>query len=198
MTKPTIKQLWEAMTQDERNDACLIALVPGDGVSPRIQSQILEALAEKMHFRLVTLQKKRPEENAVFLRRWIGSRELSVFWDDLVRAWLLQRHRPMIQRFLDAAGIQHNQGFVTENSPEPSCDSLVGGLRALESEHRPRECAVYISYLLLFGDEFWSELQRAVDASGLDLAACLAAAPEGVAARPEPAVPPCAKVRVRE
>lgn len=190
MTKLTVKQLWEAMTQDERNDACLCALVPGDGVSPRICAQILEALAEKMHFRLATLQKKRPEENAVFLRRWIGSRELSVFWDDLIRAWLLQRHRPMIQKFLDATGIQHNQALVTEESPEPSCGSLVGGLRAAESERRPREFAIYIGYLLLFGDEFWAQLAQAVDTSGLDLAACLASVPEGIATRPEPTAPP--------
>ena len=58
----------------------------------------------------------------------------------LLVSYHLAHQRPMMAAFLDAIGLAHDNGLITEDPPEPiSAEKIAAGEKALASPIRPKQ-----------------------------------------------------------
>ncbi len=178
MSHLTLQLLWTALTSVEKDEACLAFWEAKDTIIKQSHIPILQKLSTQLRFRLVFLQKKKPQERSVFLRRFIDKPDFHKFHDDILRAWLLARKGALLARFLDAQSMKHTDGLIDDAVPPPAVDSLRGGIKTILGEFPSKDIALYLGYLLLFGGDYWAALPEAVAAEGLDLGMLLTKKPE--------------------
>jgi hypothetical protein len=81
----------------------------------------------------------------------------------LLVAYHLASQRPMLARFLDLLGIQHENGLITQEQvtapPEPRLDEAA---RALSSEFPREDVELYFATLVSQDPDTWSRLERHV------------------------------------
>ena len=74
----------------------------------------LAAVADARKLRPVFLERQpRPQRNATMLAT-LTRPALDLVAGNLLRSWLLKKHRPMLADFLDALGIPHQDGVVED------------------------------------------------------------------------------------
>src|SRR3974377_1551921 len=74
----------------------------------------LSAVAEARKLRPVFLERQpRPQRHAAMLAT-LSRPALDLVAGNLIRAWLLKKHKQMLVDFLDALGIPHQEGVVEE------------------------------------------------------------------------------------
>ena len=164
-----VRDLWQSLSPEEIEDACRCLLEPIEESGKKPRTQVLEALATALRFRPIFLQRKPAAENLPLLLKRIGSREFERFHDDVIRAWLVHRHRPMLAAFLEASGLPQKNGFVEGEPPEPTVAQFEAGIAVLLTKFRPREAGLYLGYLLLFGGEFWSAMSAALSGKQIQI-----------------------------
>lgn len=80
----------------------------------------------------------------------------------LLVSYHLQHQRPMMGRFLDALGIAHDEGLITEESPaKPSTEKLAEARAALAAEFPEDDVTRYFWTLRWQDPETWGELDPA-------------------------------------
>jgi hypothetical protein len=78
----------------------------------------------------------------------------------LLIAYHLDQQRPMMAAFLDALGIPHEDGLITEESPAaPAPEKLDEAVKALASQFPQADVARYFWTLLWQDPETWSGLE---------------------------------------
>jgi len=89
-------------------------------------------LATRRRLRPVFVERKpRPERNA-WLAGALSRKESDDAAREILQAWLLGAHRPMICAFLDALGVKHDgQGLLDELPPQPPAGRLAGAIDAI-------------------------------------------------------------------
>ena len=79
----------------------------------------------------------------------------------LLIAYHLDQQRPMMGAFLDALGIAHDQGLITEESPSaPTPEKLDEAAKTLATQYPKDDVARYFWTLLWQDPETWSGLQN--------------------------------------
>ncbi|MEN9678366.1 MAG: hypothetical protein RIS76_4262 [Verrucomicrobiota bacterium] len=187
-----LKDLWRGLSAEEIEDGCRCLLESTEESGRKPRSLVLEALAKALRFRPSFLQRKPATENLPLLLKRIGAREFERFHDDVIRAWLVHRHRPMLAAFLEASRLPQKNGFVDGEPAEPTAAQFEVGITVLLAKFKPRDAGLYLGYLLLFGGEFWSALSPALSNKQIQIAQLLR--PEQSSALPKvapaPAEPP--------
>jgi hypothetical protein len=78
----------------------------------------------------------------------------------LLVAYHLHHQRPMMGRFLDLLGIPHEEGLITEESPDaPAPEKLDEAAKALAAEFPAADVSLYFWTLLWQDPETWGGLQ---------------------------------------
>lgn len=78
----------------------------------------------------------------------------------LLVSYHLQHQRPMMGRFLDLLGIKHEEGLISDESPEaPAADKLDEAVTALASEFPKDDVSRYLWTLLWQDPETWGGLR---------------------------------------
>jgi hypothetical protein len=78
----------------------------------------------------------------------------------LLVAYHLHHQRPMMGRFLDLLGIPHEEGLITEESPDaPAPEKLDEAATALAAEFPAADVSLYFWTLLWQDPETWGGLQ---------------------------------------
>ncbi|MCS7063222.1 MAG: hypothetical protein NZM04_04115 [Methylacidiphilales bacterium] len=132
-------------------------------------NKVLRQLAEVWHFRLVFLERRTVEENAVLLKKQIKRREFEWLQEYIVRGYLIEHQRVILKGFLDGCGIPNKDGFVEGDDVTATTDQFVRGLDAVLGRYEPRVLGVYLGYLLLCGGDFFVELRRALEVKGIEV-----------------------------
>ena len=71
----------------------------------------------------------------------------------------------MMGEFLDALGIAHENGLITEeNVPKPDRERLKAAVAQLASSHPPEDVALYLSTLVSQDPDTWGDLAVAAEA----------------------------------
>lgn len=174
----TYLEIWRSLTAAERARACAAFLGASDEISRQVRPAVLLALATAMHFREKFLKQQPAAKQAEWLAARAVGPAFRAHHDGFLRAWLLQEHAAMIERFLDVQGIPHS-GCMLEGDPaDLGADSLAKGIAAIREQWGDRRSAIYLAFLLAEGaPEPWTALPAALDASGLRPAEALAAPP---------------------
>jgi len=78
----------------------------------------------------------------------------------LLVAYHLEHQRPMMGAFLDALGIEHEDGLIKEETPKtPDADTLEKGVTALVAAYPKADVARYFWTLLWQDPDTWGGLQ---------------------------------------
>jgi hypothetical protein len=82
---------------------------------------------------------------------------------NVIRAWLLKKHKQMLIDFLDALGIANEEGVV-EHLPATMDDAKVRtGVEALLAKHPPEAVAVYLHAFNEMNEVEWPNLKAMLD-----------------------------------
>lgn len=148
-------RLWRRLPLERRIDAA--ALFWDDEQSEEQQVEAVAAIANRMKFRPRSVIGLAPERRAKYLA------QLPTVSDAIAARALvsyhLERQRPMMAAFLDALGIAHDNGLISEeNVAKPDEDKLKAAAVELASKFDRNDVAVYLSTLVSQDPETWGGL----------------------------------------
>jgi hypothetical protein len=82
---------------------------------------------------------------------------------NLIRAWLLKKHKQMLIDFLDALGITHDGGVVDQLPPTMDDAKLRAAVDGLLAKHPPEAVAVYLHAFNDMNEVEWPNLKTMLD-----------------------------------
>lgn len=151
--------LWKAMPMEKRVRAA--DAFWRDTESPDIAMQQAEAMmliARRLNFRLKSVQGLSIERRASQLAHVadvsepIASRALI--------AYHFQTMRPLMAAFLDALGIAHENGLISEeNVTAPGRDKLVAAVKTIAPSFPADDIDLYLRTLTALDPDTWGELE---------------------------------------
>jgi len=156
-------QLWKGMPSEKRVAAA--EAFWRDTESQDIQAQHAEALvalAKRLNFRMRTLQTLPVERRAKHLA------QLGEVSDPIATRALIAYHfatkRELMGAFLDALGIAHEDGLITEEQVgPPSAERLTAAREALKASFDAADIDLYLRTLASLDGETWAQLVDVLD-----------------------------------
>jgi len=88
----------------------------------------------------------------------LGRPQFALAADTLLRYWLLKKHVAMVTGFLDALGIQHEEGAVTDLPKSVEDTALKNAVEALLAKHPHDVVAVYLTAFNSMNGQTWPNL----------------------------------------
>jgi hypothetical protein len=123
----------------------------------------LGAVADARKLRPVFLERQpRPQRHATMLAT-LSRPALDLVAGNLLRTWLLKKHKQMLADFLDALGIPHQEGVV-EDLPAAMDDAKIrAAVDTLLSKHPPEVVAVYLHAFSEMNTVGWPPLKTMLE-----------------------------------
>src|SRR4051812_20942928 len=148
-------KLWKKLSAERRMAAA--ELFWSDEQSTEQQIEAVGALATHMKFRPKSVIALPIERKAKYLAT------LPAISDTVAARALinyhLDRQRPMMGAFLDAIGIAHENGLISEeNVAKPSADKLKAAAAELSSKYAAEDVTLYFSTLVSQDPDTWGGL----------------------------------------
>lgn len=88
---------------------------------------------------------------------------LDLVTGNLIRAWLLKKHKQMLVDFLDALGIPHEEGVVEDLPKEMDEAKVRSAVDGLLAKHPPEAVAVYLHAFSDMNEVEWPCLKALLD-----------------------------------
>lgn len=157
-------RIWKALSPETRHEAAQAFWQ--DDESPDIQLQQMEALAaiaRRLNFRLKSVQSFSPERRAAALAKMtdvsdgIATRALVAFH--------FAHRRELMAAFLDALGVEHEDGLIAseEGIPAPEPDALGRAVETLRAAFADEDVTVYLRTLVALDEDTWKHLGGMVE-----------------------------------
>jgi hypothetical protein len=123
----------------------------------------LGAVAEARRLRPVFLERQpRPQRHAAMLAT-LARPALDMVAANLIRTWLLKKHKQMLTDFLDALGIAHQDGVVEDLPPAMDDAKIHAAVEALLAKHPPEAVAVYLNAFNEMNEVEWPSLKTMLE-----------------------------------
>ena len=123
----------------------------------------LGAVAEARKLRPVFLERQpRPQRHAAMLAT-LARPALDMVAANLIRTWLLKKHKQMLTDFLDALGIAHQEGVVEDLPPTMDDAKVRAAGDALLAKHPPEAVAVYLNAFNEMNEVEWPSLKTMLE-----------------------------------
>jgi hypothetical protein len=156
-------RLWKRMPVEKRLDAA--QLFWADEQSTDQQVEAIATLASHMKFRTKSVVSLPVERKAKYL---VGLPSVS---DSIAARALvnyhLARQRPMMAAFLDALGITHEEGLISEeNVTAPDAAKMSEAAAELASKYPAEDVSLYFSTLVSQDPETWAPLVEMPQTTG--------------------------------
>ena len=148
-------KLWRRLPLERRVDAA--DLFWNDEHSADQQMEAVASIATHMKFRARSVLTLAPEKRAKYLAQLPNISD-SIAARALVN-YHLERQRPMMGAFLDALGIAHENGLISEeNVPKPESDKVKAAAKELSSKYPSDDVSLYLATLVSQDPETWEAL----------------------------------------
>src|ERR1017187_2169364 len=123
----------------------------------------LGSVAEARELRPIFLERQpRPQRHATMLAT-LTRPALELVTGNLIRSWLLKKHKQMLADFLDALAIPHQEGVV-ENLPATMDDTkLRAAVDVLLAKYPPEAVAVYLNAFNDMNEAEWPNLKTMLE-----------------------------------
>jgi hypothetical protein len=162
MDRPS--EIWKRMPLDKRVLAAEAFWLDRD--SPDVEVQQMEAtaaLARRLNFRARSVQALPVDRRARHLA------QLSDLGDTVATRALIAYHfshqRPLMAAFLDALGIRHEEGLITEDEVvPPDGQRLAGAVETVRSSFDRGDVDLYLRTLTALDGGTWVNLGAVIDA----------------------------------
>jgi hypothetical protein len=123
----------------------------------------LGAVAEARKLRPVFLERQpRPQRHAAMLAT-LARPSLDMVTANLLRTWLLKKHKQMLTDFLDALGIAHQEGVVEDLPPAMDDAKVRAAVDGLLAKHPPEAVAVYLHAFNQMNEVEWPSLKTMLE-----------------------------------
>jgi len=120
----------------------------------------IDVVAQSRKVRPVFLERQPRTERHATMRSVFSRSSNSLAADNLIRNWLLKKHKALLIDFLDSLGIKHDNGVV-EKVPETMDNTkLKQAVDHLLAKHPPEVVALYLHAFNGMDDAKWSNLEE--------------------------------------
>jgi hypothetical protein len=120
----------------------------------------VDLVAQARKVRHVFLERQPRAERHATMRSVFARSNNSLAADNLIRNWLLKKHKSLLTDFLDSLGIKHENGVV-ETVPKSMDDAkLKQAIDSLLAKHPPEVVALYLHAFNGMDDAKWSNLEE--------------------------------------
>ncbi len=124
---------------------------------------VLSAVADARKLRPVFLERQpRPQRHATMLAT-LARPALEMVTANLIRTWLLKKHKQMLADFLDALGIPHQEGVVEDLPPAMDDAKIRAAVDALLAKYPPEAVAVYLHAFNEMNTVGWPNLKTMLE-----------------------------------
>jgi len=149
------------MNSERRLEAAELFWADDESVEQQVEA--VAAIASHMKFRAKSVMGLSLSKKAQYLAR------LPAVSDSVASRALVQYHlqlqRPMMVAFLDALGVAHEDGLITEEKIDPPApERLKDAVAQLSSSYPAEDVALYFSTLVSQDPDTWKPLAVAADA----------------------------------
>jgi hypothetical protein len=172
LTDLTIDHLWSSLSEEEISQGCIALMEPCHSVLEARRQAAMKRISEIRNIRLNSLRSYSPEKNAGLFLKFGRNSKHQDFWDDIIQAFLLGPKLEVVADFLDACGIEHDNGMFYSGD-SPSNDKFSQAIRSVRGKHSTRIQSLYFGYLVVFGEQYWENLPSALEKEKFDLFAGL-------------------------
>lgn len=111
----------------ERAAEVLNALHEG---SPAVYTQAVAAASAALKARPRFLMKQPPDKRAHLVRRALSRVAANELAEEVLAAYFLESRRELLVEWLDAAGVEHEEGTLKAEPPEPAPETLAKAVDA--------------------------------------------------------------------
>jgi len=123
----------------------------------------LQAVAEARRVRPVFLERQPRTERHSQMLSTLARPSLELVTSNLIRTWLVKKHKNMLIDFLNALGIQHNEGVV-EDLPESMTDEkLRPAIDVLLAKYPQEAVSVYLHAFNDMNEANWPNLKTMLE-----------------------------------
>ncbi len=154
--------IFAALDPKEVEAGCRFLLEADYEGGKRDRASALKFAAELKRFRHEYLARRPVAKNLPLLVQATQQSGAHKLRADVVKAWLIGSHRPLLSAFLQACDIPEKEGFVDGNPLPPERETFRRAIDRISGVFEQRVVAIYLRYLLINGDEFWVNLLPAV------------------------------------
>ncbi len=148
-------KLWKRLNAGERLDASRAFWEDAD--AELFHRQAVNLLARQMKFRHASIAARPSEQKARDLASVSGMTE-GLAGRALI-SYHLAKRRALMGAFLDALGIGHDDGLITDDPVKlPDQSKIAAAAQSLASAYGPRDVALYLGTLLTQDPETWGIL----------------------------------------
>jgi hypothetical protein len=124
----------------------------------------LQAVAEARKVRPVFLERQPRTERHNQMLSTLARPSLEMVTGNLIRTWLVKKHKNMLIDFLNALGIQHTEGVVEDLPESMSDEKLRPAINALLAKYPQEAVAVYLHAFNDMNEANWPNLKTMLDA----------------------------------
>ena len=105
----------------------------------------IQGLANQRNLRAVFVERKPPNERHPWMKSALSRPVSDALASHLLQAWLLGAHKPMLNDFLDALEIAHEEDGTVEELPEcPPQEKVAAAVEKLLAKYPAETVAVYL------------------------------------------------------
>src|SRR4051812_38434762 len=105
----------------------------------------IQGLANQRNLRGVFIERKPPNERYPWIQQALTRPISDALATHLLQGWLLGANKPMLNDFLDALGIAHEEDGTVENLPaSPPKEKLAGAITQLLANYPAEKVAIYL------------------------------------------------------
>jgi hypothetical protein len=160
---PRPSQLWKQLSA-ERKLRAADAFWKDDSATME-QTEAVLAIAQRIKFRVSSVLKMPREKKARQLVALTGLSEIVAA--RLLVAYHLDQQRPMMAAFLDALGVQHDNGLIAdEELAAPDKEKLQAAVKTLSASFPAEDVTLYLSTLIWQDPETWGALTDLPESRG--------------------------------
>lgn len=147
-------------------------------VSPALANEILEfaresdkpaykavvaAVAQARHLRPVFLERQERKHRHATILATLTRPALDLVAGTLLRAWLVQKQKPMLVDFLNALNLEHKDGVVEDLPATMGEEQLKSAVDILLAKYPPEPVAVYLNAFNDMNEAHWDNLKTLLE-----------------------------------
>jgi len=120
----------------------------------------LNSVAEARKVRTIFLQRQPKEKRNQTILQTLARPNMEMVAGSLLRGWLVKSHQSMLENFLTALGIEHNEGMVEELPESVETEKLKAAVEKILEDNTPETVAVYLHTFNSMNDTRWENLDE--------------------------------------
>lgn len=123
----------------------------------------LAAVAEARHVRPVFLERQAKAQRHAAMLASLSKPSLEMAAGNLIRTWLVKKHKAMLVDFLNALEIKNEEGVVEDLPPSMADDKLHAAVDALLAKYPHEAVAVYLHAFNDMNEANWANLKAMLE-----------------------------------